>query len=84
VESNEVMKVVGSVATLDELLTMLTTEQSWHRNQPELQVSSTQVLFVSLFIGLEGHGFHPRGLSFYPIILKSSYNRVEMVIFGSV
>ena len=28
VDNNEVMKVVGSVATLDELLTMLTTEQS--------------------------------------------------------
>ena len=28
VESNEVMKVVGSIATLDELLTLLTTEQA--------------------------------------------------------
>ena len=28
VETNEVMKVAGSIATLDELLTLLTTEQA--------------------------------------------------------
>lgn len=28
VDNNEVMKVVGSISTLDELLTLLTTEQA--------------------------------------------------------
>lgn len=30
VETNEVMKIVGSVSTLDELLSLLTVENSWH------------------------------------------------------
>ena len=29
VETNEVMKIVGSVSTLDELLSLLTVENSW-------------------------------------------------------
>ena len=29
VDTNEVMKVTGSISTLDELLTLLTTEQAW-------------------------------------------------------
>ena len=31
VETNEVMKVTGSISTLDELLTLLTAEQAWHK-----------------------------------------------------
>jgi len=29
VDTNEVMKVTGSISTLDELLTLLTAEQAW-------------------------------------------------------